>query len=230
MKMDRKYEFEIKGRKIEVYPSEKERCPVIYLNSFSDENEDLYNMLCKRECPDFNLVSISNLDFDKDMAPWDSPQIFKNRDPFKGGADQYLKLLTQEIMPEVEKMLSEISWRGIAGYSLAGLFALYSLYRTDVFSSAASMSGSLWYPGFREYVMSHEMKKKPDCIYLSLGGKESNTKNAYMKSVQENTEIIFDHYENSGIDTCYKLNEGNHFVKANERTADGIEWLLKHKE
>lgn len=36
---------------------------------------------------------------------------------------------------------------GIAGYSLAGLFALYALYKTDVFTRVASMSGSLWFPG-----------------------------------------------------------------------------------
>ena len=60
-------------------------------------------------------------------------------------------------------------WRGIAGYSLAGLFAVYALYRTDVFARAASVSGSLWFPGFREYVFSHTPLCRPDCVYFSLG-------------------------------------------------------------
>ncbi|ERL11412.1 hypothetical protein HMPREF1248_0438 [Coriobacteriaceae bacterium BV3Ac1] len=31
----------------------------------------------------------------------------------------------------------------ISGYSLAGLFALWSLYQTDIFKGAACVSGSL---------------------------------------------------------------------------------------
>lgn len=58
---------------------------------------------------------------------------------------------------------------GITGYSLAGLFAVYAIYRTDVFSGGC-MSGSVWFPGFKEYIFSRELKRRPDCIYFSLGG------------------------------------------------------------
>ena len=72
--------------------------------------------------------------------------------PCTGGADEYLKVLLEEILPGV---LSRISgspvFLGIAGYSHAGLFALYSMYHTDRFDRVASMSGSLWFPDFKEY-------------------------------------------------------------------------------
>ena len=46
-----------------------------------------------------------------------------------------------------ERIHGKASFIGIAGYSLAGLFALYALYKTDAFTRVASMSGSLWFPG-----------------------------------------------------------------------------------
>ena len=178
-------------------------------------------------CPAFTLVSVSNLDWNHDMSPWEIPPVFKNTEPCTGGADDYLKLLIEKIMPEAEREIKgTVSWRGIAGYSLAGLFALYSLYRTDIFSRAASMSGSLWYPGISEYISSHTMKRIPDCLYFSLGSKEARTRNHYMKTVQENTEKIEEYYREKGISTVFQLNPGNHYKDAEKRTAAGIHWLL----
>ena len=74
---------------------------------------------------------------------------------------------------------------GIAGYSLGGLFALYAAYHCDEFRRVASMSGSLWFPDFREYVLSHDFANRPDRIYLSLGDKEAKTRNPVLKTVQE---------------------------------------------
>lgn len=77
-------------------------------------------------------------------------------------------------MPKAEKELPQApEWRGIAGYSLAGLFALYAIYQTDVFTRVGCISGSLWFPGFLEYVFTHESKRRPGCLYFSLGDKEA---------------------------------------------------------
>ena len=130
-------------------------------------------------------------------------------------------------MPEAEKELpGPPAWRGIAGYSLAGLFALYAICQTDVFSRVGCMSGSLWFPGFKEYVFSHEPKRWADCIYFSLGDREAKTRNPDLKTVQENTEAIHAHFLAQGIDTVFQLNPGNHFVQGIERTVAGIRWLL----
>ena len=161
------------------------------------------------------------------MVPWDGPPSFKNADPCTGGADDYLRLLTREIIPTAEKELAGVpSWRGIAGYSLAGLFALYAIYRTDLFSRVGSMYGSLWFPGMKEYIFSHEPKRQPDCVYFSLGDKESKTRNPVLRSVRQNTEEIQSFYQDKGINTIFQLNPGNHYDHAAERTAAGIAWLL----
>lgn len=156
-----------------------------------------------------------------------SPPTFKNADLCTGGADDYLRLLTEEIIPAAEKDLGGVPrWRGIAGYSLAGLFALYAIYQTDLFSRVGSMSGSLWFPGMKEYIFSREPKRWSDCMYFSLGDKESKTKNPILRTVQENTEEICAYYQRKGIDTVFQLNPGNHFVQSVERTAAGIIWML----
>ena len=219
--------FAIVGKSISVFSDVKAGYPIIYLNTFSSEGQKVFEAAQAAGYLPFTLVAISDLDWNHDMAPWDSPVAFKKGDPFTGGADDYLRLLVEEIIPGAEKELpGPPAWRGIAGYSLAGLFALYAIYRTDVFSRVGCMSGSLWFPGFKEYIFSHEPKRRPDCIYFSLGDKEAKTRNPVLKTVQEKTEEIQTFYQNKGIDTVFQLNPGNHFVQGIERTVAGIQWLL----
>ena len=217
----------INGKTINIFLALKPGTPIIYLNTFSNEGQKVYEAAQAAGCPPFTLVAITDLDWNHDMAPWDSPSAFKNADPCTGGADDYLRLLTEEIIPAAEKEIGNVPrWRGIAGYSLAGLFALYAIYRTELFSRVGNMSGSLWFPGMKAYIFSHEPKRRPDCIYFSLGDKESKTRNPILRTVQENTEEICAYYQRRGIDTVFRLNPGNHFVQSVERTAAGIDWLL----
>lgn len=221
------HSFSISGKTIEIYQCVEPGAPIIYLNSFSNEGQKVYESAQAAGCAPFSLVAISNLNWNHDMVPWDSPPAFKNADPCTGGADDYLRILTEEIIPTAEKKITGVPcWRGIAGYSLAGLFALYSIYQTDVFSRVGSMSGSLWFPGMKEYIFSHEPNGRPDHIYFSLGDKESKTRNPILKTVQQNTEEIRVFYHSKGIDTVFQLNPGNHNNHAAERTAAGIVWML----
>ena len=87
--------------------------PIIYLNTFVGEGQKVFEAAQAAGCPPFSLVAISNLDWNRDMAPWDGPAAFKNGDPFIGGANNYLQLLVEEIMPEAEKELNgPPKWRG----------------------------------------------------------------------------------------------------------------------
>ena len=219
--------FSVDGKTVSVFLANEPASPVIYLNTVSNEGQQIFEAAQAANRSPFTLVTISNLDWNHDMAPWDSPAAFKKGEPFTSGADDYLRLLVEEIISRAEKELPvPPAWRGIAGYSLAGLFALYAIYQTDVFSRVGCMSGSLWFPGFKEYVLSHEPKRWPDCIYFSLGDKEAKTRNPVLKTVQEKTEEIQTFYQNKGIDTVFQLNPGNHFVQGIERTVAGIQWLL----
>ena len=219
--------FTADSKSVSIFSSTESESPIIYLNTFSDEGKKVYEAAQAASCPPFTLVAISDLDWNHDMVPWDSPPAFKNATPCTGGADDYLRLLTEEIIPKAEKEIAGVPpWRGIIGYSLAGLFALYAIYRTDLFSRVGSMSGSLWFPGMKDYIFSHEPKRQPDHIYFSLGDKESKTRNPVLRSVRQSTEEIQAFYQSKGIDTVFELNPGNHYYHAAERTAAGIVWLL----
>lgn len=222
-----KQQFITGGKTISVYPSAGSDMPVVYLNTFSEEGDSVYQLLQNMSCADFTLVAISNLTWNHDMSPWDIPPISKGDTPCTGGADDYMKLLTEEIVPKAEEYVQgKPLWRGLAGYSLAGLFAVYSVYRTEIFSRIASISGSLWFPGIMEYVLSHEMKNSPEHLYFSIGDRECRTSNSYLQAVQKNTEELEAYYKGKGVDTVFQLNEGNHFKNAAKRTAAGIMWLL----
>ena len=221
------YTYKIDGKTLTLFLSAESGAPIIYLNTFSDEGRRVYEAAQAAGCPPFALVAISDLDWNHDMVPWDSPSAFKNAAPYTGGADDYLRLLAEEIIPTAEKEIPGVpSWRGIVGYSLAGLFALYAVYQTDLFSRVGSMSGSLWFPGMKEYILSHKPRRRPDHMYFSLGDKESKTRNPVLRSVRQNTEEIQAFYQAMEIDTTFELNPGNHYDHAAERTAAGIMWLL----
>ena len=223
--------FTTNGKAVDVFLATEPGTPIIYLNTFSGEGQKVYEAAQAASCPPFALVAISDLDWNHDMVPWDSPPAFKNAEPCTGGADDYLQLITEEIIPTAEKEINGVPrWRGIAGYSLAGLFALYAIYQTDLFSRVGSMSGSLWFPGMKEYIFSHEPKRWPDCMYFSLGDKESKTRNQVLRNVRQNTEEIHAFYRGKGIDTAFQLNPGNHYNQAVERTVDGLCWLLSRCE
>lgn len=220
------FTFTSDNKKITVYPALAENRPVIYLTTYNDDGSEIYEEIQKGSYTDFTLVTVSGLNWEAELSPWAAGNLFKYSEMFTGGADTYLQFLTQQVLPQAEADLNGILWRGLAGYSLAGLFTVYALYKTDLFSRAASMSGSLWYPGFKDFALQNTLCKTPQHLYLSLGDKEARARNQYLKTVQQCTEELAAHYRSLGINTCYELNPGGHYCNIISRSAAGIKWLL----
>lgn len=219
--------FTVKEKQVTLHLADTPDAPLIVWNDFDGDGTELMQEAAKLRDAAFNLLAVSNIDWNHDMAPWECRPLFPGDSPYTGGADDHLDLIISDIMPRALSLISGApSFTAIAGYSLAGLFALYAMYRTDAFSRAASMSGSLWYPGFREYVETHDMKHAPDKIYLSLGDKEARTRQPLMKTVQENTEKIAAYYQSLGYDVTWELDPGNHFRDPMLRSAKGILKIL----
>lgn len=215
--------FSAAGKTVTLYPAAQTDRSLIVLNTYTGDGESVMRELDKTGAEDINLLVVGNLDWNHDMTPWHCPPLSENDTPATGGADQYLELLLSEILPKAGRFVCGSPPRTcIAGYSLAGLFALYAMYRCNAFDRAASISGSLWFPGFRKFVADHDMECKPDRIYLSLGDKEKKTRHPLLKTVQDNTEAIANHYRQLGIDVTFELNPGNHFKDIDLRSAKGI--------
>ena len=202
----------IDGKSVELYPSAKPGMPLVVLNTVTGEGGAVSEAVRVMTEADFALAAVGNLRWDEDMCPWPAPPVRPQEAPFGGGADGYLRLLTERIIPEAVAKLPEAP----AYIALA-----------DVFARVASASGSLWYPGFAEYARTHAPLRRPDCLYLSLGDQEGRAKNPMMRPVEENTRLLARHYQSAGIHAVLEMNPGGHFRDAVRRTARGIAWMLE---
>lgn len=222
-------EFYSGGKTITIFGAERRDVPVVFFNSVTNEGEQIYSACQEIQAPPFALAAVSRLDWNKDMSPWAVPPVLKGDSPCQGGANEYLELLTSTVVPEVDKRLDgRTAYHALAGYSLAGLFAVFALYKTGVFSKAASASGSFWFPDFVDFATQNKMVQMPSCIYFSLGDREAKTSNPILTTVELNTKKLEEFYRESGINTIYVSNEGNHFKDANMRMAKGIKWILEN--
>ena len=217
----------IDGKAIELFPSRKPGAPLVLLNGEAGEGRAVVDIVRTLTEADFALAAVSGLRWNDELTPWPAPPIARRREPSAGQADEYIGLLTGQIVPAILAELPEKpAYIAITGYSLAGLFALYALYRTDAFARAASASGSLWYPGFVEYARTHAFARRPDRLYISLGDREGRTRNPIMRPVEENTRILAEAYRQAGLRTILEMNPGGHFNEPDRRTARAIAWML----
>lgn len=227
-------ELLVAGKKVTIFYTNTQAkvLPLVILNTFNEEGEKVYQTCLNIGAREFILVAISNLDWNNDLTPWFATKINKNTNNFLGKADNYLNLLINEIIPKVTNYLKEnlqitIKYIALAGYSLAGLFAIYAIYKTDSFSRIVSASGSFWYPEFIDFASKNKISLNINKIYLSLGDKESKTRNTLLATVENNTLSLEQIFKIKGIDTIYESNAGNHFKDATLRTAKGIKWILE---
>ena len=206
----------------------KKSAPLLILHCFSEEEEAVVKLLQGQEYFSFPLLCINNLNWQKDMCPWDSPALIKNEKDFIGGADEYLFLLEKEIIPRAVEILGEEpTYYALAGYSLAGLFALYAGYQSSLFSRIASVSGSLWYPDFVSFAKEKKMLSKVERLYLSLGTEEAKTKHVVLSTIERKTRELVEYYQSSGYCVNFEQNPGNHFCEVEQRIEKGIRWIME---
>ena len=215
---------------IKIWSNHQESVPTIYIHSFVGNGEDVWNACQAMGCPPFNLVSIHKGNFDDELSPWPAEGVWKGQAPFGGKAEEHLKEVIDEVLPKVESELPAPSrYVAMVGYSLAGLFTLWSTYHTDRFKRIGCVSSSFWYPSFIPFIKKNQMKRQPDCIYFSLGDKESKSKHPLMKQVNERTQEVVNWIRETGIPTVFEMNPGNHFTEPEVRTAKAIKWLLEQE-
>ena len=197
---------------------------VVYAVMDQDEAQAVWSVL--RE-PKPALAAISGVDWNRDLSPWPAPKVFRGGEDFGGEGPAFLDMMTEQIVPLVEAQLGFAPvYRTIAGYSLAGLFALWSVFQTDVFDGAASVSGSLWFDGFINYMNSSVPPNGLRQIYLSLGDKEKNARNQRMAAVEDYTHQAAELLREWNIPIMLEMNPGGHFQDIPGRIARGINQLM----
>ena len=181
--------------------------------------EQEFHAIQDRTSEEFYMIAWRVNNWNDELSPWKAPPAF-GEEGFGDGASELL-----------EKILEYCSDKSktyyLGGYSLAGLFALWAAYESDVFSGIVCCSGSLWFPDWDHYVRNHVIQSKCS-VYLSLGGKEEKAKNKVMAAVGDRTraqEGLLQ--EDSMVESVVlEWNAGGHFADAGKRLAKGVKWMF----
>ena len=128
--------------------------------------------LLEQRCGDgFLFAAFPVTDWNRELSPWDAPPVF-GTEAFGHGATETLTFIERELLPMLLQQydLPEDLPVILGGYSLAGLFSLWSAFQTDRFAAVAAASPSVWFPGWLDFARQGTILTKH--VYLSLGDRE----------------------------------------------------------
>ena len=153
------------------------------------------------------------------MTPWKYSGSGARGMEATGGGKEYAESFQREIMEKAESLFGfHVTGRGIAGYSLGGIEALYMASINHDFGNfefAGSVSGSFWYEGAVQYFGGHDLPGVHKA-YVSIGSKETGKAGTERAMVRANTEEVVRILQRS-IDVTYEINSGGHFSNIPER-------------
>lgn len=165
------------------------------------------------------------------LTPWPEPGEAKGCPPFAGKSAQFLKLLQEKIIPQVETAceFNHPDHRDLMGVSLGGLFTLWQWMECDTFRSIASLSGSFWYVGFIEWFNQQKIPSKTGKAYFLLGLEEPHAHVEAFQSVGVNTERVVARLEAAHIPVTFEWVPGNHFSRPVHRAERALAALYPQK-
>lgn len=194
-----------------ILPEKLKECEHAWLDSMAEE------FCC-------NFVVISGIDWDNDLTPWKAPGVKTGE--FGGRAQQLLSNFRCDFFTIESSMRLNRQKRYLIGVSLSGLFAVWASIKTQIFDAIGSVSGSLWYDGFIEWMKSQD-DFHSSRYYFSLGEKEKDGKNKRLAAVEECTLEAVELLRGYGKDVRFEYNEGNHFGPLIERIEKAIKGVLE---
>ena len=95
------------------------------------------------------------------------------------------------------------------------------MYETGAFDGVVAASPSVWFPSWDDYADAHTPH---GAAYLSLGDRESHTRNKQMATVADAVRRQAERFKT--IPATLEWNPGNHFTDPDVRTAKGFAWGL----
>jgi len=176
----------------------------------------------------FVLAAFQVFDWNLDLMPWHDDAI--SRKPEVGTKTrETLGYVTESLLPALEADYGKLPVI-LGGYSLGGLFALWSSMQTERFAAIAAASPSLWIKDWLDYAYVHPVKAGK--VYLSLGDQEEHVKN---RAIARVGDCVRGEYEllkaQLGRENCTLVwNPGNHFQDGDKRLAAAFSWCIKELE
>ena len=206
-------------------------CAEYLLLQMTDEHE-LQNMdseveaIAQGSAHSFLFAAVPVKSWNDELSPWKSPAVW-GKESFGSNAAGTLRVLTGQVIPTLKQQFALPGNVRIilGGYSLAGLFALWTSTQTDLFYGVAAASPSVWFPGWMEFERQRSIQAQR--IYLSLGDREERTRNATMAGVGENIRALHRELAGRSKDCTLEWNNGGHFKDADLRTAKAFRWVME---
>lgn len=135
-----------------------------------------------------------------------------------GKADEFLKVISDQVIPYIDKNYRVDNRSGLLGHSLAGLFTAYTLInKPELFNFYLISSPSLnWDDGnFVKRLKPDEINKSDISVFISVGGEE--------KELHNFIELFQKKLEHSNFDTVYKVyDKESHFSVVAGSFSNGI--------
>jgi len=176
----------------------------------------------------FVLAAFQVFDWNLDLTPWHDDAIDRKAEVgTKTG--ETLGYVTESLLPALEADYGKLPVI-LGGYSLGGLFALWSSMQTDRFSAVAAASPSLWIKDWLDYAKDWPVKAGK--VYLSLGDQEEHVKNRLIARVGDSVRGEYELLQTQlGRENCTLVwNPGGHFQDGDKRLASAFSWCIKALE
>lgn len=172
----------------------------------------------------FVLATIEFEDWIIDLMPWPDGNISRDPEAGKHGQET-LQFLLLSLLPTLQQRFGKLPVI-LGGYSLGGLFSLWTSAQSDIFRAIAAASPSVWIHGWLAFAKKHVTLA--DHIYLSLGEQEEHVKNQAIARVGDNLRAYHTLLqEQLGPEHCLLVwEQGNHFTDNECRLARAFAWCM----
>ncbi|MQQ53138.1 alpha/beta hydrolase [Streptococcus mitis] len=229
MTLSRNKEFNWEGIRVRVsLPSNYEpqqAYPVVLLND--GELDYLSNL--SQSVILVGLIPENRLD---DFTPWQAVALKEGAPDFGGKVDQYHQKLFQGILKILKKdYLIDESRIAYGGYSLGGLAAVYSLYRSHLPATCIfSICGSFWYPEFIDFCREHTLMQSQSLIYLQNGQTEGANHSNRLSKAPLFARELHDLISEAVPSTYSTFDAYGHHEALDQRYQQFCDWLMKKWE
>ena len=185
-----KYEFNTADKRIEVYPSPEPDSPIVYINTFEGEGDNVCRALENMGQSRFYPCRRERSEVGARYGPVGYPTALEEKHSLYRRRRRLSAAFNGRNHAAGQKRWRMAS-RGEGWQVILWPGCLQCILCTDrpFFEDRKRVRLTL-VPGLMDYITSHEMKRLPDCVYFSLGDLERRTRNPCLKTVQESTERI----------------------------------------